>query len=99
MKSQNSPLKVLIWNRTNDSFELTNPTTSAITCIGFRSPGQKRCSNKIAGRHISIAQSINKSFLKPNPPINSIPHMLLELAKATLCQHCHQDQAQELSER
>jgi hypothetical protein len=28
-----------------------------------------------------------------------MPHMLFELAKATLCQKCHQGQAQELSER
>jgi hypothetical protein len=99
MNSQNNPSKVLIWNRTNNEFKLADPNNSAVTCIGFYSPSRRRCSNKIASRRIAIAQSITKGFLRPDPSVHSMPYMLFSLAKATLCQKCCQDQAQELSDR
>ncbi|KAM0695785.1 hypothetical protein Q7P36_004267 [Cladosporium allicinum] len=101
MNSQRGPSQILIWDSTADRFNLTNPNTDKITCIGITSSSKKRCAHPIALDHIADTESATRDLLKATLPIDETKRMEMfkRLAKATLCPHSHNHQAAGLTER
>ena len=101
MNSQRGPSQILIWDSTADRFNLTNPNTDKITCIGITSSRKKRCANPIALDHIADAESATRDLLTATLPIDEKKRMEMfkRLAKATLCQYTHRHQAAGLTGR
>jgi hypothetical protein len=103
MNSQRGgPSQILIWDSTSHRFDLVNPDTSTITCIGITSSHKKKkCTNKIAQHNITDAVSTTQKLLRPPLPISKTERTELfkQLAKATLCQQSHQHYSADLIER
>jgi hypothetical protein len=96
--------EALIWDPDYDQFDLVDLSTAAITCIGSISCTERKCDNKIDEQNIAIAKSVTHELLhpgvaEPREAASQMRDLLSSLAKATLCQHEHQDQAAALSQK
>jgi hypothetical protein len=96
--------KALIWDPNYDQFDLVDPRTAATTCIGIIPSTQQKCDNKIDEQNIAIAKTVTHDLLhpkatEPREAASQVRNILSSLAKATLCQQEHQDQAAALSQK
>jgi hypothetical protein len=104
MDSTSNHTEALIWDPEHNQFDLVYPSTVAITCIGLSPSTQQKCGNKIDEQNIAIATSVTHDLLhpestEPQAAASQMRDLLPSLAKATLCQQEHQDQAAALSRR
>jgi hypothetical protein len=98
MDARSKHTEALIWDPGCNQFELVYPSTVAITCIGLTPSTQQKCSNKIDEQNIAIAKAVTHDLLHPESSApqaaaSQMRDLLSSLAKATLCQQEHQDQA------
>jgi hypothetical protein len=96
--------KALIWDPNHDQFDLLDPSTVPITCIGITSYTQRKCDNEIDEQNIAITKSVTHDLLhpeatEPREAASQVRNLLSNLAKATLYQQEHQDQAAALSQK
>ena len=97
MTSQSDTARLLVWNPANNRLEIADPNAFAITFVGFAPSCKRRCANRVAQKNIALAKSIIRSLLQPSLTEQQMGCLLFNLAKATLCQKTHQDQAASLS--
>lgn len=79
-------------------FELKNPKTDSITCVGYLSSPKRRC-RKVTGKsRINAAESIMKQLLRPGVSDSDMKTLLCKLAGFTLCWMHHGNQAAAISD-
>lgn len=104
MDSRSDYTEALIWDPGRNQFDLVYTGTVAITCIGLTPSTQQKCGNKIDEQNIAIAKAVTHDLLNPESSApqaaaSQMRNLLPTLAKATLCQQEHQDQAAALSHK
>lgn len=82
--------KALIWDPNYDQFDLVDPNTAAITCVGIIPSTKRKCDNEIDEQNIAIAKSVTHTLLhpeatEPREAASQMRNLLSNLAKATLC--------------
>jgi hypothetical protein len=102
MDSRSNPPEALIWDPRHDQFDIVDPSTITITCVGISQ--ESTCGNKIYEQNIATAKSVTHDLLHPGSAIpreaaSQMRILLSDLAKATLCQQEHQDQAAALAHK
>lgn len=104
MDSSSNSTKALIWDPGYSQFDLVDPSTVTITCVGTIPSTQQKCDIKIDEQDIANAKSVTHDLIhpgaaEPRAAASQMRNLLSSLAKAILCQKEHQDQAAALSQK